>query len=163
MNKSCHVRRGVGLSCFVFATVVIFAADAQAGAVRRLEAGILKGPILLAPGESLLGAGYGKSIIDARGSENGIVVSGGSGAVVSDLTVEGASGANVLVKGAKGATLARVRATGGLLGISFADAQSCRVENAGADANHDRPAVGPRLVEGDGGGAAEDRRPRGFI
>ncbi len=50
------------------------------------------GGVTVPPGVSLQGAGYGKTIIDADGKENGLMIASGSGAVISDLTVRGATG-----------------------------------------------------------------------
>ena len=67
--------------------------------LKRLDARIVKGPFILSDGQSLRGAGYGKTIIDAQGAENGIVIRGGSGSVISDVTVRGARGANTKSSG----------------------------------------------------------------
>ncbi len=68
---------------------------------------------MLPPGASLKGAGCGATIIDANGADSGVKVTGGSGAVISDLTVRGASAANVLIQDAENVTLRRVRARAG--------------------------------------------------
>jgi len=108
---------------------------AKAGETINLPAGEYVGGATLPDGVGLKGAGYGKTIIDATKLENGIVVKGGSGAVISDLTVRGARGANILAQGAEQFTVRRVRSVDGLIGVSMIDVKAGRVENTIADAN----------------------------
>ncbi len=109
--------------------------NVKPGQTVQLPAGEFRGGVTLPEGVSLQGAGYGKTTIDANGAENGLVVHGGTGATISDLTVQDAAGANVLVEGAANITLRRVRVSGGLIGVSAANSRQCRVENVVADAN----------------------------
>ena len=111
------------------------AQDSPQAKVRQLPEGTVKGPIELADGESLNGAGVGKTIIDATGCDSGVVVKGGSGAVISDLTVQNASGTGVLVRGAQNVTIRRVRTTANAIGVSVADAKGGRIENVISDNN----------------------------
>ena len=60
-----------------------------------IEAGLT-----LPPRVSLRGAGYRKTILDARKAEVGLAIEGGDGAEIADLTVWGASKTDVLVAGA---------------------------------------------------------------
>ena len=111
-----------------------------------LPAGEFRGGVTVPVGVSLRGAGYGNTIIDAAGAENGLVIAGGHGAVLGDLTVRGATGANVLVEGAEQVIVRRVRATGGLIGISLQGSSAVRVENAISDGNR----YGIMISGGDG-------------
>ena len=114
---------------------VLVAQTAPQAKVRQLPAGTIKGPIELADGESLQGAGYGKTIIDATGCQAGVVIKGGNGAVISDLTVKGATGNAVQVKDASQVTIKRVRATSGFTGLSMQDVKNGRIENCISDGN----------------------------
>lgn len=109
-------------------------AAAKAGQIVELPAGEIKGSFTLPPGVGLKGAGYGRTVIDASGGTNGITVAG-SGAVVSDLTVRGATSTGILVRDATNVTLSRVRATGGAIGISVQGTRGARVENCVSDGN----------------------------
>jgi len=108
--------------------------SARPGQTISLPAGEFHGGVTLPAGVSLKGAGYGKTIIDASGAENGLRVSG-KDAVISDLTVRGATGANVFIDGATNVTLRRVRSMGGLMGVNLSNSKGCRVENVVADGN----------------------------
>ena len=110
-------------------------ASAKPGQTVQVPEGTFAGPAVLPAGVSLKGAGYGKTIIDATGCDNGILVKGSEGAEISDLTVRGASAANVLVQGSQKVTVRRVRVTGGLVGASIVDGKGCRFENMISDAN----------------------------
>ncbi len=110
-------------------------ASAKPGQTITLPAGEFRGGVTLPAGVSLKGAGYGKTIIDAAGAEHGLAITNGGGAVISDLTVRGAAGANVLVRGAEKVVIRRVRATGGLIGVSLNDVRDGRVENVVSDGN----------------------------
>src|SRR5262245_39293574 len=86
--------------------------SAKAGQTVELPAGEFRGGVTLSPGVSLKGAGVGKTIINATGVQNGLIIKGGSGAQISDLTIRGAQGAAVAVSDTKGTKLLRLRATG---------------------------------------------------
>ena len=107
---------------------------AKPGQTVTLPAGEFRGGVSMPAGVSLHGAGYEKTIIDATGAVNGLTVAGGSGTVISNLTVHGASMANVAVRQADRVTIRRVRATGGLIGISVQGGHAVRVENSSATA-----------------------------
>ncbi len=62
-------------------------------------------------------------------------MAGGSGTVISNLTVHGASMANVAVRQADRVTIRRVRATAGVIGISVQGGHTVRVENIISDGN----------------------------
>ena len=108
---------------------------AKPGQTVELPAGEFRGGVTLPAGVSLKGAGYGKTVIDAKGAENGIAIVKGDGSAVRDLTVRGALSANILVRDANQAVLERVRTTGGLIGVSLNGARAARVENVISDAN----------------------------
>jgi len=121
-------------------------ANAKSGQTVELPAGEITGGATLPEGVSLKGAGYGKTIINAKGMPNGIVVKGGSGVSISDLAVHGADGADILVQGAEKATVARVRATGSLIGVSMSQCKASRMENVISDNNR----YGVVVVGGEG-------------
>jgi Right handed beta helix region len=110
-------------------------ASAQPGDTIVLPTGTYEGGVTLPPRVSLRGAGYRKTILDARKAEVGLAIEGGEGAEVSDLTVWGASKTDLLVVGATGVSLRRLRTTGGLNGVNFADVTSGRIENVISDDN----------------------------
>ena len=89
----------------------------------------------LPPRVSLRGAGYRKTILDARKAEVGLAIEGGDGAEIADLTVWGASKTGVLVAGAANVALRRLRTTGGLGGVNFVDVTGGRIENVISDEN----------------------------
>jgi len=126
----CLVARAVNAS---EATLESKLAVARPGQTVELPAGEFKTSAIVPAGVTLKGAGYDKTSIDAGGAENGLVIA--SGATVSDLAVRGAKSANVLVRGAEKVTVQRVRASGGLIGLSVADARGCRIENVISDGN----------------------------
>ena len=114
---------------------VLVAQTAPQSKVRQLPAGTIKGPIELADGESLQGAGCDKTIIDATGCQEGIIVKGGTGAVISDLTIKGAPGTALVVKDASQVVVKRVRVTSVFIGITFQGVKNGRIENCVADNN----------------------------
>lgn len=109
--------------------------NVKPGSTVTLPAGTFRGGVTIPAGVRLQGAGYGKTIIDAAGLPNGITVSGDKATTISNLTVRGATGANILVQGAADASIRKVRAVGGLIGISCQDSKSCRIENSICDGN----------------------------
>jgi len=108
---------------------------AQACARRRvgntitLPAGTFHGGVTLPSGVSLRGAGYAQTIIDASSVEIGVLVDGGKGARVSDLTVRGARSTGVQLKNAAGVVVSRVVTTAGIIGVSVSGCHDARVEN----------------------------------
>jgi hypothetical protein len=119
------------------------AADALSDAVRTakpgvtvtLPAGTYRGGVILPAGVSLRGAGYGHTIIDASQAEHGLVMTGGAGSAISDVTVRGARVTGILVKGGATARVSRVRVTGNLVGVKVEGATGARVENCISDRN----------------------------
>ncbi len=105
-------------------------AAAKPGRTVTLPAGEFRGGVTIPPGVSLKGAGVDKTIIDA-----GIVMEGGSGATISDLTVRNAPGAGIAVRQAELVTIARVRVTGCANGFQFGDVKKGRIENCVSDRN----------------------------
>src|ERR1019366_10162561 len=103
-------------------------ASAKSGQTIPMPAGEYRGGVTLPAGVSLRGAGYDKTIIDAAGAPNGLAITNGSGATISDLTVRGAMAANILVQGAQRVTVARVRTTGSLLGVNYSHVTGGGVE-----------------------------------
>ena len=77
-----------------------------------MPAGVFEAGLTLPPRVSLRGAGYRKTILDARRAEVGLAIEGGEGAEIADLTVSGASKTGVLVAGAADVALRRLRTTG---------------------------------------------------
>ena len=111
-------------------------ASAKPGQIVELPEGTLQGGATLPDGVSLKGAGYGKTLIDAKGCENGIVIKGGNGATVSGLTVRGAKGAGVAVLGGNSAKISRVRASGCATGFVVGKSDKVLIENCIADRNN---------------------------
>jgi parallel beta-helix repeat protein len=103
-------------------------AAARPGDVVTLPAGTLAGAFTVPAGVTLRGAGYRQTILDAGSAEVGVTMAGDR-AGVTDLTVRGATRANVLVQGAARCLVQRVRATGSIMGINVRDSRQCRVEN----------------------------------
>ncbi len=102
---------------------------AQAGSTVTLPAGTFAvGDLAVPAGVTLKGAGRDRTILDAKGASNGILL--GDGARVSDLTILNASDNGVVVRGAKGAVVARVTVRGSLNGVLVDHATAARIENA---------------------------------
>lgn len=127
VHASCSVGRTESLGDAI--------AKAKPGDVISLASGVHQGPIRLPAGVKLKGAGVGKTIIDARSADDGVVVEGGKGAAISDLDVIGAKRANVRIEKAEDITVAKVRAVGGLVGVQLRNCTSARLENLVADHN----------------------------
>jgi hypothetical protein len=108
---------------------------AKSGDVITLPEGTFPAGVKLPDGVSLRGAGFRKTILDARKAEVGLTINGGSGAEVADLTITGASRTNLVVKGASGVAVRRVRTTGSINGIQFTDVAKGRIENVVSDDN----------------------------
>lgn len=105
-------------------------AAAKPGATVKLPAGRFHlGNISIPPGVHVIGAGYGTTILDATGFDNGLMLKGGKSAV-SDLTVENASSAGIAVQGAADAGVSRVRVLGCGIGVILDGATTSRLENA---------------------------------
>jgi hypothetical protein len=108
---------------------------ARSGDVITLPEGTFPGGIKLPDGVSLRGAGFRKTILDARKVEVGLSINGGSGAEVADLTISGATRTDLAVKGASAVAVRRVRTTGSINGIQFTDVDKGRIENVVSDDN----------------------------
>src|SRR5262249_44588092 len=100
-------------------TLADAAANARPGDTIVLPAGLYDAGITLPSGVRLRGAGFRKTILDARKAEVGLAIQGGEGAEIADLTVWGASKTDVLVVDAAKVAVRRVRTTGGLNGVNF--------------------------------------------
>jgi len=108
---------------------------AKPGTTVTLAAGVYAGGAILPAGVSLRGAGYGQTTIDASGQPIGVEVTGGAKATISDLTVSGATRINIAVHDAADITVQRVRATGGINGVTFTNVSGGRMENVLSDGN----------------------------
>jgi hypothetical protein len=74
-------------------------------------------------------------LLDARKSEVGLSLEGGTGSEISDLAIRGASRVNILIKNATDVAVRRVRTTGGLIGLEFEGVTRGRAENIVSDNN----------------------------
>ena len=130
----------------VLAVVLAFGAQAQGiddvqrklsaakpGDVVVLPAGTIAGSVVVPAGVSLKGAGVDKTIIDAKGQVNGILVEGGSNARISDLTIKNAMGTGVVLNATRSTTVARVRATACSNGLLVTKSEKARMENCLVD------------------------------
>jgi hypothetical protein len=70
--------------------------SAMAGQTIELPAGEFRGGLTLPPEVRLKGEGIGKTVIDATGAKNGILIMSGSRAQISNLIVRNAQGAAVM-------------------------------------------------------------------
>ena len=104
-------------------------ATAKQGQTILLPAGTFACGITLPAGVSLQGIGYGKTIIDASSSEIGVLVDGGKGARVSDLTIRGARSTGVQLKNAARVMVSRVVAAAGIIGVGVSGCSGTRIEN----------------------------------
>lgn len=110
--------------------------DAAPGSTVLLPAGTFKvHDIVLRPGVTVKGVGYARTILDAEGGDDGLVIRDGKGGGVSDLTVRGARRSAVLVENSMGVTVARVRLLDSLTGLTATGASATRVENTIASGN----------------------------
>jgi len=101
---------------------------AQAGATVAIPEGTFEAGDLAVPaGVTLKGAGRGRTVLDATGRKNGVVL--GAGARVSDLTIEHAGENGVAIVGANDAAISRVVVRGCQSGVLVQQAQAARIEN----------------------------------
>jgi hypothetical protein len=111
-------------------------AAAKPGQTVTLPEGLLRvGDLAVPAGVNLRGAGYGKTIIDATGFRYGVVVRDAKAVEVSDLTVKGATVADIQVSRSGQVIIARVLVRDGVSGIAFSDVTEGRVENCVSVAN----------------------------
>ena len=112
-NRLIAIGWGLFLAVAAFCNdvdVAALLATARKGATVTLPAGTFQaGGLLLPEGVSLKGAGYGKTILDASGHENGLVSRGKRKASVSDLTIINSVQAGLFIDGAQALTIERVR------------------------------------------------------
>jgi hypothetical protein len=104
-------------------------AAAGSGDLIVLPAGTFPGGIRLPDGVGLRGAGYLATTLEARAVEVGLTIAGGEGAEIADLSIAGARKTNLLVRDASHVAIRRVRSTGGIHGVYFADVVDGRIEN----------------------------------
>ena len=83
----------------------------------------------LVTGVTLKGAGYQTTILDARHTTNGVIVSG-KGSAISDLSITDASESGILAQGATELTIARVAVRNCLSGVLSTGSHGVRLENA---------------------------------
>lgn len=110
-------------------------ADARPGAMVQLPAGTFQIAETLVPsGVKLRGAGYNRTILVATG-QNGLVIRGGKGAEISDLTVQDAANTGVLIEKSASVAVRRVRAIHCMTGFMAIGSAGARFENVVAADN----------------------------
>ena len=92
------------------------------------------GGVAIPAGVSLVGAGPGKTVLDASAAGDAIVIEGDD-VTISDLSIRGARQSGVLVRGAAKVTLTRIDVGGCLTGILADGAADLRIENSVAAGN----------------------------
>jgi parallel beta-helix repeat protein len=92
------------------------------------------GGVVLPAGITLVGAGPGKTVLDAATAGEAIVVEG-DGVTIGDLSIRGARQSGVLVRGAAQVTLARIEIRDCLTGILADGAADLRIENSVVSGN----------------------------
>ena len=103
---------------------------AKPGETVKLEAKTYQAGGLRVPaGVTLQGAGIGKTILVATGSQEGISLVNADGAAVSDLSVERADNQCIHVEGGKGIKLANLGLYDALAGFNFQGVTEGRIEN----------------------------------
>ncbi|MCL2701421.1 MAG: right-handed parallel beta-helix repeat-containing protein [Phycisphaerae bacterium] len=106
---------------------------AKPGASVMLGEGTFKlGNVKIPAGVQVHGQGYGKTIIDAAGFENGFVLSGtseGNAGAVSGLTIRNATGAGLVLDGAGSVIITDVAILGCPAGVTVAKAGKCYLSN----------------------------------
>ncbi|MGA2620149.1 MAG: right-handed parallel beta-helix repeat-containing protein [Thermoguttaceae bacterium] len=105
-------------------------AAARPGITVTLPAGTLRlGGLELPPGVSLRGAGYNKTLLDARDHDVGLICRGTGLATISDLAVAGARQTGILLDGASKVTIERVAVRQCMNGLILRNADGCRLQN----------------------------------
>ena len=103
---------------------------APAGTVVELAEGVYRlGDVRVPAGVSIRGAGYGKTILDATGCENGLVLTGGKAVTFSDFTIRGASGAGLVIRGASKQSVERVAVRDCAAGVIVLSSSGCSLSN----------------------------------
>ena len=86
------------------------------------------------PGVQIEGAGFQKTILDATGAPNGLLI-GGAKTAVSGLTIRGVRETGLKIENAQNVTIRGVRLTQNLTGAVISRAADVRLENCLLDAN----------------------------
>ena len=113
----------------------VLAKEAKAGDCVVLGEGVFEGGTTLPPGVSLAGAGYTKTILEAKGLTFGLAVEGSSAVEIADLTIRNARQANLSIRGSSDVHIRRIQASGGITGINLDRVTRGRVENSIASGN----------------------------
>jgi Right handed beta helix region len=108
----------------------VLAKEARSGDRIVLGEGIFEAGITLPTGVSLIGAGFTKTMLDAKGSTIGLAIDGGSGIEIADLTIRNARQTNLSIKGSSDVNVRRIQASGGITGINLVGVTRGRVENS---------------------------------
>ena len=105
--------------------------SAKRGSTVVLPAGTISlGNVALPEGVSLKGAGHGKTIIDAAGSDVGLILRGKAEAAITDLTIMGAAQIGIAIDGATGIAIERVAVRKCPGAVVVRDAADCSIRNA---------------------------------
>ena len=137
----CCVAVAVAASCLMpssavaaFDLAAAVKAAGNGGVIRVPEGTHAVGELAIPAGVSLVGAGPGKTVLDAATSGDAIVIKG-DGVTISDLSIRAARQSGVLVRGASKVTLARIDVRHCLTGILADGAADLRIENSVAAGN----------------------------
>lgn len=137
----CCVAVAVAASCLMpssavaaFDLAAAVKAAGNGGVIRVPEGTHAVGELAIPAGVSLVGAGPGKTVLDAATSGDAIVIEG-DGVTISDLSIRAARQSGVLVRGASKVTLARIDVRHCLTGILADGAADLRIENSVAAGN----------------------------
>jgi len=102
---------------------------AKPGATIALPAGTFQvGDLAIPAGVTLKGAGYNKTILDAKGKKNGLVL--GAGSSVSDLAINNAAENGIFAQETTNNTVARVSVSSCVNGLLLKKTSAVRVENS---------------------------------
>ena len=105
----CALLGLLGAGCWA-ASVAELLTGAKAETVVKLPAGIFTvNALVIPPGVSVRGAGYGQTILDAAGARNGVIVTGNSGVTLSDLTIRSARETGLILRQSKDVTVRNVK------------------------------------------------------
>src|SRR5262245_13997624 len=110
--------------------------SARPGDTVTLPAGTFAlGDVVVPPKVSIKGAGYAKTILDARKFQAGLRLLDTRGVQVSDLTIRNASGPGLHVANSSDVVVRRVRSLGNGVGVLFDRASGSRLENVAVAEN----------------------------